>query len=397
MAITIEEIYQEILDNKRGKFPRNTWNQDEGGELKKRVTQYLIEVVLKWNDEDIRERWNQRIIIKSKLTSVLQAYHSSPYVMLNAAYPNRFEAWELKHTLKGFWTYDKSLEILKKIIEEKERLTEHQLLEVYSLEWLAKKNLGGVCWTYFKDSPYAMLNAAYPNRYKEWELKHVPKNFWTRKKALKALCWWIDKKEKLTGKSLLNVYSGEWLKERKLSTPLLKYWNNSPFKMLNEAYPNRFREWELKKVSNNFWESEEKSLQIFKQIIKESNYTTDDIKKHFSLKWITDHGLRTPLMKFWSDSPYRILNAAYPGQFKEWELNNAPNRFWEKEKAKELIKDEIEKDCISISQLLEFGGRKWMTKKQLITPFNKYWGGSTHAMLNELFPDLYKDGDIQVK
>lgn len=390
MAITIEEIYQEILDGKRTRFPPNTWNQDEGGELKRRVTQYLIEVVLKWNDEDIREKWNQNIIIKSKLTSVMQAYHSSPHEMLNAAYPDRFEAWELKQTPKGFWTYNKSLEILKKIIEERDRLSEHQLLERYSLEWLVKNNLGGVCSMYFNDSPYAMLNAAYPNRFKEWELKHVPKNFWTKKRALEALCWWIETKEKLTNKSLLDVYSGEWLRERNLSTPLLKYWNNGSYKMLNEAYPNQFREWELKKVSRNFWESEEKSLEIFKQIINENGYSKDDIQKHFSLKWIINNGLRTPLIKFWSDSPYKMLNAAYPGHFKEWELNDAPNRFWEKEKAKQIIKDEMEKDGVSISQLLEFGGRKWMTKKKLITPFNKYWSGSTYAMLKEIFPELCK-------
>ncbi|MFL0405634.1 hypothetical protein ACH0BP_29035 [Bacillus nitratireducens] len=80
-------------------------------------------------------------------------------------------------------------------------------------------------------------------------------------------------------------------------------------------------------------------------------------------------------MKFWSDSPYKMLNEAYPNQFKEWELKVVPNRFWEKEKAKKIIKDEINKAGISVSQLLKMGGRKWMVKNKLSTPFNKYWGG----------------------
>lgn len=104
--------------------------------------------------------------------------------------------------------------------------------------------------------------------------------------------------------------------------------------MLNQAYPNQYREWELKRVSNKFWDDKEKSLKIFKQIIKEKGMSQDDIKKHYSLKWIGKNRLRTPLIKFWSDSPYKMLNEAYPNQYREWELKAAPNRFWEKEKAK---------------------------------------------------------------
>lgn len=208
MAITIEEIHQEILDGKRKSFPPGTWSEDLDGELKRRVTRYLIEDVLKWSDEDIKEKWNQFIIRKFSLASVMQVYRSSPYEMLNAAFPNRFEPWEIKHTPKRFWTYEKSLDILKKIIEEKERLTEYQLLEKYDLNWLMKNNLGGVCSEYFDDSPYEMLNAAYPNRFKGWELKCVPKNFWTKEKGLEALRWWIQKKEKFTTVGLLDVYSG---------------------------------------------------------------------------------------------------------------------------------------------------------------------------------------------
>ncbi|QEL82436.1 DUF4046 domain-containing protein (plasmid) [Bacillus sp. JAS24-2] len=390
MAITIEEIYQEILDGRRKSFPPGTWSRDVDGQLKQRVTKYLIEEILKWNDEDIKEKWNQHLIQKFKLTSVMQSYRSSPYEMLNAAYPNRFEAWELKHTPRRFWTKEKSLEILKKIIEEKERLTEFQLLENYDLNWLIKNKLGWACSKYFHDSPYQMLNAAYPNRFKEWELKNVPKNFWTKEKSFMALRWWIEEKEKLTPTCLLNVYSREWLRERNLSTPLLKYWDSNIYQMLNETYPNRIREWELKRVPKEFWNNKERNIKIFKQIIKEKGMSQEDIKKHYSLKWIVNNGLRTPLMRFWSDSPYKLLNEAYPNQFKEWELKVAPNKFWEKGKAIKIIKDEIDKTEVSISQLLKMGVRKWMKQNKLTTPFNKYWKCSSSKMLKEIYPKEFE-------
>lgn len=39
-------------------FPPGTWNWDVDRKLKRRITRYLIEDVLKWSDEDIIEKWN---------------------------------------------------------------------------------------------------------------------------------------------------------------------------------------------------------------------------------------------------------------------------------------------------------------------------------------------------
>lgn len=392
MATSIEELYQEILDGKRKRFPRGTWTEDVDGTFKKRVTRYLIEVILKWGEKDIKEKWEQSVVIKFKLTSVMRHYRSSPYEMLNAAYPSQFEPWELKRVPKGFWTFETSLKILKEIVEEKEKFTDGQLLNVYSLEWLMKNGLGGACSIYFNDSPFQMLNAAYPGRFKEWEIKSVPNNFWTKETAMEALIWWIEEKEKLTKDRLIEVFSGIWLKERKLGSVVRMYWEGNAYKMLDEVYPNQFREWELKKVSHDFWNDEEKSLEILKQIIEEKGMSEDDIRKKLDIRWIKKNHLSTPLRKFWSDSPYKMLNAAYPNQFKEWELKAAPNGFWKKERASRIIKEVISREGISISQLLTFSGKKWMRERKLGTPFNKYWNSSMVAMLKDLYP---KEFEIQ--
>lgn len=49
MVIKIEEIYQEILDSKRNRFPKGTWSDDQDNNLAKRVIKYFIEKVLKWD------------------------------------------------------------------------------------------------------------------------------------------------------------------------------------------------------------------------------------------------------------------------------------------------------------------------------------------------------------
>ncbi|MEB8989602.1 DUF4046 domain-containing protein [Bacillus cereus] len=318
MTLTIEEIYQEILNGKRTKFPSGTWNENTSHDSVKRVTRYLIEEVLQWNDEDIRENWTLELIIKYKLR--------------------------------------------------------------------------GACSILFKDSPYKMLDTAYPNRFQKWDLKHLPKNSWTRDKALNDLRYWIEEKEKLTKEQLLDVYSGSWLRERGLDSPLQMYWNSSPYKLLNEAFPNQFREWDLKKVPDNCWEAKEKCLAIFKEIIEKQKMSRDDIKEHYSLNWIKKNRLRGALIKFWADSPYKLLNEAFPNQFREWDLKEAPNGTWsDKEIAKKIIKDEIKKSGLSISQLLDKGVRKWMKKNKLTTPFNKHWNSSPIKMLKELYPEEFRN------
>lgn len=113
-SIIIEVIYQEILDGKRSRFPSHTWCEDYNRESAKRVTRYLVEHVLKWDAEKLKKYWNQKLIIKFKLSGVLRIiYNGSPYAMLNDSYPNVFKEWEFQMAPKRYWTKEKALDALK--------------------------------------------------------------------------------------------------------------------------------------------------------------------------------------------------------------------------------------------------------------------------------------------
>lgn len=114
-----------------------------------------------------------------------------------------------------------------------------QLKNIYENKWLTQLGLRGACQLYWNDSPYAMINDLYPNQFKEWEFKMTPSGFWTREKALDALQWTIEEKEKLTDNHLLQQYTMKWLKGHRLWTPVVRYWNGSPYAMINNLYPNK--------------------------------------------------------------------------------------------------------------------------------------------------------------
>ncbi|MGQ7871497.1 DUF4046 domain-containing protein [Bacillus sp. 1A] len=387
----IEQIYQEILDGKRRRFPPNTWSDDQDNNLAKRVIKYLIENVLKWDEKKIISDWKEKLIIKYKLGGLLSVkYNGSPYAMINDVYPDYFKEWVFKMTPKNYWTKETALEALKWTIEEKEKLTDNELLEVYSCHWLSNHKLNSPCRIFWKGIPYIMINELYPNRFKEWEFKKTRSNSWTRKKALKALKWVIEEKEQMDNQQIRIKISVLWLAQKGLRTPLERYWNDSPFNFINELYPGRFKEWEFQMTPKNYW-TKERALEALKWTIEEKEkLTKEQLIQVYNRQWIINQGLRTPLERYWNNSPYAMLNDTYPRKFKEWELNRVPCGFWTKERALEALKWTIEeKEKLTKEQLIQVYNRQWIINQGLRTPLEKFWNSNIHTMLNELYPKQF--------
>ncbi|WP_252188793.1 hypothetical protein [Bacillus mycoides] len=193
-------------------------------------------------------------------------------------------------------------------------------------------------------------------------------------------------------KEIKEKWNLELIKKWKLGGACSSNFKDSPYQMLDAAFPNRFEPWELKKGAHNCWKSKEEALKVFRDIVQNLNLSTEDIKEQYSLRWVVQQGLRTSVQKFFGDSPYEMLNAAFPGQFDPWDLKVAPNKTWmNKEEAITVIRNEIEKSGISISELCGIGVRKWMIEKKMITPFNKFWNESPTKMLAELYPEKFID------
>ncbi|ARV91359.1 hypothetical protein BK727_07265 [Bacillus thuringiensis serovar roskildiensis] len=319
--ITIEEIYQEILDGHRSRFPPGTWKLDTDNEMARRVTKYLIKTILQWNEDEIKQNWNTSLLVKYRLRGVLQnKYENSPYKMLNDTFPQKFKEWELGMTPLNFWTKKKALQVLKWTIEEKEQLTSEKLLKVYGLKWLQRQRLSAPLRTIWNGSPYAMINDLYPDLFKEWQFSMVPNKFWTKEKAIEALKWTIEKKEMLNIEHLKLIYGYNWLVKSGLKGACQLFWKDSPYAMINDAYPNQFKEWEFKMTPTGFW-TKENALEALRWTIEEKEQLTDNqLLQCFTIKWIVKHKLWTPLIRYWNGSPYAMLNDLYPSRYTKYML-----------------------------------------------------------------------------
>jgi len=106
-----KEIFQDILDEKVGKFPRNFWKQPGVEYEAAEITRYFVEDILKWKDKEIREKTCEMIFRKYHLSGMLEyVFGRSPFRAIDNAYPGRYKVWELTCTPKHFWEDKKNRE-----------------------------------------------------------------------------------------------------------------------------------------------------------------------------------------------------------------------------------------------------------------------------------------------
>ncbi|MED1048552.1 hypothetical protein P4T54_29935 [Bacillus mycoides] len=386
---TIEEIYQQILDGKRRMFPRGTWSEDIDRNLIKRVTRYLIEVILEWDKNQIKEKWDLSIIKKHKLGGAIAIiYNDSPFKMINDAYPGLLKEWELKMAPLNYWTKETGLEALRWTIEEKERLTMEQLKEVYNHKWLIKHKLHAPCHRLWENNAYLMINDLYPNQFKPFHFKCATTNYWTKEIALRELAC-IIQEEQLVDEELLEVFSVKWIATKKLSTPLMMYWQSSPFQMINDLYPNKFKPWQFKSVPSNYWTKQNAIKAIF-HIIQKDNLQKDELPKIMGSKWFYKNRLGTPFQKFWEASPYSVLNDLFPDYFQPYQFSRTPNLYWTKERSLQILSEYIQQEGWSDEEILENVTFQWLTDRNLWTPVSNIWESSPFKMVNDLYPNRFK-------
>ena len=108
------------------------------------------------------------------------------------------------------------------------------------------------------------------------------------------------------------------------------FFNNSPFRALNFAYP-KLSVKDMKKRPNNYWAGDigkKRAREEFRKIMESTGYEEKDYPLIVTDKFITDHGLSGPYQKIFGSVPYLFLSAAYPRKFHPWEMATTPKGYF---------------------------------------------------------------------
>lgn len=206
-------------------------------------------------------------------------------------------------------------EILRYLIENIFKWNDDEIIKKYSATILRKNKLSGLLAEVFDNSPYQALNAAYPGRFEKWD-KYISKKHWSKEKIIKTAKWLFEVKLKWSDEEIKKNFTLKTLKENDLKSLCeceLDYC--SPWKIINLAYPGRFKEWELASTPKNYWTIETGILAVKWLFEEKLSWSEDLIKKNLSVKVFTENGLRGLLRSIFKDSPFRAIDAAYPNRF----------------------------------------------------------------------------------
>lgn len=285
-SVLIEDIYDEILDGKRKKFPDGTWQDKTNA---KRVVIHLIENRLSWSEDDVKYKFSGEFLIKNKLKGMLtRLFQGHAYDALNYAYPNKFKEWELKASQVGYWREELIDKALKWLFEERLKWSREEICNYFNTNTIANNSLLGLLNKRFNGNPFELLNYYQPDQFKPWELRKS-NTIWNDELEKEATIWMFDNL-KWSTEQIKDCATIQLFIDSGLAT-LVRNFDGNLYKILNNAYPNKFKEWELRRVSKGFYDYENNRKAAIKDfLVNQLKWPKESVRNNFSTSTLRENG-----------------------------------------------------------------------------------------------------------
>ena len=160
----------------------------------------------------------------------------------------------------GTWNCDEKYEnaknVTKTLIEKVLKWSDTDIKEKLSANTFRKYSLTGMFIILFNASPYLAIDNAYPGKFKQWDLPSVSKKFWNMETAREATIWLIEEKLKWSDDDIKEKISSNIFEKNSLGGMLAILFNDNSYFAIENAYPGKFKPWELSGAPKYFWNME---------------------------------------------------------------------------------------------------------------------------------------------
>ncbi len=188
-------------------------------------------------------------------------------------------------------------------------------------------------YRFFNYSANRALRNAYPDLIHPWLGSRCSTQYWEKTEhRAEAIRWLVEDRLGLSPQQLFKAnISRDDFARNGLSYMFNQYYN-SVSRALGEAYPH-LQPWEIGKVPFDFW-TDERAAQAIRWMIARKGWQMAELpekvrRKEFTRKTFTEFGLATLFEKKFSRNFYRVISAAYPGEFYPWEFGKIASQYWE--------------------------------------------------------------------
>lgn len=227
-------------------------------------------------------------------------------------------------------------------------------------------------------------------------IPRFPDGFWIGKegksKALLLTKYLLEEKLQWNNKKFWVNVTAKDFSANKLDSAL-RVFDYSPYKILNELYPNQIKPWEMKMSPMDTW-SADSGTEATKWLIEEVlNWSDQDIKDSLRYDTFLEYGLSGMLRMLYQDSPYNALNSAYPNKFKPWDLKQSPKIWSERSERVCAIKWFIE-EFLNISVQRDLDTYVGITVEDVYTcglgGVLRYYNDSLYLAIEDAYPGVFK-------
>lgn len=389
MTMEVLEVYKLVLNEEITRFPPGFWKCPEAKENSIVCTRYLIENILHWSLDDVKSKIRASLFTKYKLGGMLQKlYRNSPYEILSIIYKNQFMPWELHEAPTKIWhEKENRIKAMDWLINTKLKWTREDIINNYNNQILIDNDLGGLLSEGGQGSSFKLLNEFMEGEFNPWELKSSMSSlgYWEKKEnrvfairyLIENILGWDEEqiKKHLNQEIFSNNNLGGLIASR--------HYKGSPYKALEEAYPNKYLPWELSCVPIGFWESKDNRISATKWLFETNlNWSIEDIKSNISQQIFKDYGLLGLLSKY-EGRLYKVISEAYP-QIHEWELPFVNKSFWESKDNRIKAMDWLFKDKLNWSiEDIKTNISQNTFKNNGLTGLINYYKGSPYSAISD--------------
>lgn len=160
------QTYKDVLAGTRKRFPRGFWTDDEGRNFSDSaaITRYLIEEVLKWDDETVKAQICCKTFFNNNLKGMLcTLFGDSVYAALENAYPGKYKQWELACTPRNFWNIETARQATIWLFKEKLNWSDEQIKSNISRKIFVENGLDTMMHVIFNNNATNAISNAFPD------------------------------------------------------------------------------------------------------------------------------------------------------------------------------------------------------------------------------------------
>lgn len=256
------------------------------------IIQYLQKIVLELNPADFHKTGSIQMLYQYRLQGIARRFNYSWSRLIQFVYPDEFLPWQLGKVNDGYWEDPvHRIDAIRWIIESYFNVRPSEIWQLYRSKQYTRKLFGKLGLSYLYNSYYngilKPLEEAYPE-HPYWHFGIYPDNYWEqpcksgdKSLTIKAFKWMLNQAgipENRIPEAIRTKRLSRQLFQRYNLTTMFEYcYQKSLHDIVNTAFPNRFKPWEIGNVKTAYWESEDHRLDALNWFLKEQNLERRDV------------------------------------------------------------------------------------------------------------------------